>query len=286
MKKILISGSTGFIGSYLLKNLYSKNKIYIVLRSKSKNIEKIKKYKDIKIISYNTFDQLNKKLKKITIDIIIHCATHYVKKHTFEDLADLNKSNILLGNIILENLKVMKVKKFINFSTVWEDYNSIKENSYNLYSVYKKSFSLLINYYSKNLPKISFFNMMISDTFGENDERLKIINVLRKNYKKNKITKIISKNLFINLLNIEDIASAVKLIIKKDIKAGKYILKNTASYKMIDLIHSFNINEKKKIKVKWMSNKILKEKIYPYKKIANWVPKKSLMIDIIKIIKK
>ena len=128
--------------------------------------------------------------------------------------------------------------------------------------------------------------MMISDTFGENDERLKIINVLRKNYKKNKITKIISKNLFINLLNIEDIASAVKLIIKKDIKAGKYILKNTASYKMIDLIHSFNINEKKKIKVKWMSNKILKEKIYPYKKIANWVPKKSLMIDIIKIIKK
>ena len=46
---------------------------------------------------------------------------------------------------------------------------------------------------------------MISDTFGENDNRPKIINVLKKNYKYNKITKIVSKNLFINLLNIKDI---------------------------------------------------------------------------------
>ena len=180
MKKIIITGSTGFIGSYLLKNLYPKSKIYIILRDKSKNIKKIKSYKNIKIISYKTFTQLNKKLKKITADIVIHCATHYVKNHTYLDLIDLNKSNILFGNIILENLKIMKVKKFVNFSTVWEDYNSIKGNNYNLYSVYKKSFSLLIDYYSKSLSKISFFNLLISDTFGENDDRLKIINVLKK----------------------------------------------------------------------------------------------------------
>ena len=287
MKKILITGSTGFIGSYLLKSFYTKNKIYIILRKKSKNIKKIKRYKNIKIISYEAFDELNRKLKKIKIDVAIHCATHYVKNHTYKDLLDLNKSNILLGNIILENLKVMKVKKFINFSTVWEDYNAIKGNNYNLYSTYKKSFSLLINYYSKNLHKINFFNMMISDTFGENDNRLKIINTLRKNYKKNRTTKIISRNLFVNLLNIKDIAGAINLIIKKNIKAGKYVLKNKISYKMIDLINTLNAtSSKKKLRVKWISNKIIKEKIYPYKKLINWNPKQSSMIDIIDVIKK
>jgi nucleoside-diphosphate-sugar epimerase len=285
MKKILITGATGFIGSFLLKKFYTKNKIYIILRNKSKDNKKIKDYKNIKIISYKTFDELNRKLKKITVNVVIHCATHYVKNHTYADLTDLNKSNILYGNILLENLKVMKVKKFINFSTVWEDYNSIKENHYNLYTVYKKSFSLLIDYYSKNLSKIKFFNIMISDTFGENDNRLKIINVLRKNYKKDKTTKIISKNLFVNLLNIKDIACAIELIIEKNIKAGRYVLKNKISYRMIDLISTFNADVKKKLKVKWLSNKILKEKIYPYKKIIKWNPKESSKIDIIKIIK-
>jgi len=286
MKKILITGSTGFIGSNLLKDLYPENKIFIILRNKSKNKKKLKNYKNIKIISYREFDELNKKLKKLTIDIVIHCATHYVKNHNYKDLLELNKSNILFGNIILENLKKMKIKKFINFSTVWEDYNSIKDNSCNLYSVYKKSFGNLINYYSKILPSINFFNIMISDTFGENDNRPKIINILKKNYRYNKITKIVSRNLFINLLNIKDIVDAINIIIKKNIKAGKYLIKNNSSYKMLDLISVFNKNTQKKLKVKWLSNKIINEKIYPYKKLQGWAPKESSKIDIIKIIQK
>ena len=102
----------------------------------------------------------------------------------------------------------MKVKKFINFSTAWEDYNSIKENPYNLYSAYKLAFSKIIKFYEKNFKNIKFYELMISDTFGYNDERIKIINVLRKNYKKNKVTKLISKNLYINLLNVEAIYSS------------------------------------------------------------------------------
>jgi len=286
MKKILITGSTGFIGSNLLKDLYPENKIFLILRNKSQKSKKIKNYKDIKVIWYNNFDELNKKLKKITIDVVIHCATHYVRNHNFEDLLKLNKSNILFGNVILENLKSMKTKKFINFSTVWEDYNSIKNNCHNLYSAYKKSFGNLISYYSKTLPKTLFFNIMISDTFGENDNRLKIINVLRRNYKYNKTTNIVSKNLFVNLLNIKDIISAIKLILKKNIKAEKYLIKNNVSYKMIDLINVFNKSTNKKIKVNWLSNKIIKEKIYTYKKLKGWTPKESSKIEIIKIIQK
>ncbi|MDA9663307.1 NAD(P)-dependent oxidoreductase [Candidatus Pelagibacter sp.] len=286
MKKILITGSTGFIGFSLLKNLYSKNEIYIILRSESKNFNKIKIFKKVNIISYKKLNELNKKLKKINVDIVIHCATHYIKNHNYKDLSELNKSNILFGNIILENLKIMKVKKFINFSTVWEDYDSIKDNSKNLYSAYKKSFSVLINYYSKILPKLGFFNIMISDTFGENDNRLKIINVLKRNYKSNKVTKIISKNLFINLLNIKDIVRAIELIIKKNIKADKYIIKNNFNYKILDIINAFNLINTINIKIKWLSSKIIKEEIYPYKKLPGWFPSESSKMNIIKIIQK
>ena len=278
-KKILITGASGFIGSNIVKNISKANKIFIISRDKKKKNNQ----KNLKFINYEKFDELNSKLKKIKIDIVIHCATHYVKEHSYNDIQRFANSNILFGNIILENLNKMKVKKFINLSTVWENYNSIKDDNPNLYSVYKKSFSHLINFYKKKI-NTSFYNIMLSDTFGVGDKRSKIVNVLKDNYKMNKKSTIISKNLYLNLLNVEDIVDAINLIIKKNIKPGQYLLKNTKDYKIGDIIGAFNKFFKKKIIVYWVSNKIIRQKIYPYKKLNNWTPKKSKLKDILKII--
>ena len=143
MKKILLTGSTGFIGSELLKNLSKSNKVYITLRKKTK---KNLKYKNVNKIYFSSFQNLNDKIKKLKINTVIHCATHYVKKHDFKDIKKLSETNILFGNIILENLEKMDVKTFINFSTVWENFNGKKDNYYNLYSAYKSSFNNIINY--------------------------------------------------------------------------------------------------------------------------------------------
>jgi len=281
MNNILITGSTGFVGSNLLNNLYNGNKIYLIIRKRNQVKNLIKKYKNVNIIFYNKINELNKKLKNYKIDIVIHCATHYVKKHNYYDIKKLNDSNILLGNILLENLKNMKVKKFINFSTTWEDYNSIKDNNYNLYSAYKKGFGIILNYYEKILSTIKFYNVMISNTFGKSDNRLKITTVLKNNHKKNKLTEIVSKNLIVNLLNVNDISSAITLIIKKNIKPGKYLLKNNKDFKINEIVEEFNKNNVKKLIIKWTSNKIIKEKIYPYNKLKGWEPKQSNILDIV-----
>ena len=280
---ILITGCTGFIGSNILTKFQNSNKIYIILRNK-KNNKKFKN-KNIKIINYKNYDELNKKISKIKAELIIHTATHYAKTHSQKDLKEFSNSNILFGNIILENLKSMKTKKFINFSTVWEDYNGIKENYFNLYSAYKKAFSKILNFYRNKFKKVKFYELMLSDTFGKNDNRFKIINVLRKNYKSNTKTKIISKNLYVNFLNVEDITNAVYLIYKKNIKPAKYLLKNNLDTNIYKMIQIFNKENDRKIKVKWLSNKLIKEKSLPYKKLKSWKPIKSNISDIIKIIK-
>ena len=283
MKKILLTGSTGFIGSALLGNLSKNNKIYITVRKKNKISLK---NKNISKIYFDDYDKLNKKLKKIKVNTVIHCATHYVKKHNYDDLKKLSNANILFGNIILENLEVMNVKKFINFSTVWTNYNGVRGNFFNLYSVYKENFNNIVKFYSKFLKNIKFYNLNISDTFGKSDKRKKIINVLKINYKKNLLTKINSKNLYLNLLNIIDIINAVNLILNGKVKPESYILKNNRNFSISEIVDSINSFSTKKIKIKSLSNKTIKEKLYNYKRLKQWRPVNSNIKDIVDIIKK
>ncbi len=283
MKKILLTGSTGFIGSEILNFLSKKNIIYIILRKKNKKFLKNNK---VKVIYFKNYNQLNKELSKIKVNTVIHCATHYIKDHKFEDIKKLSESNILLGNIILENLKKMHVKQFINFSTVWENYNAQKSNYFNLYSAYKDCFNNIINFYKKHQKKTKFFTLVISDTFGHNDKRKKLINTLKINYKNNKTTQILSKNLFLNLLNVKDICDAVDLILNKNIKPQTYVLKNKQTFSIYKIINSLNMMSEKKIKINWLSKKVVKEKIYNYKQLKKWHPNNSKIQDIIDSIRK
>ncbi len=278
MSNILLTGATGFIGSNILNAIELNNKVFVTQRLKSKT--KIKKSKNIKILKFKDFNSLSNKLKKIKVDTIIHCATHYKKKHSYKDISQFAESNIMLGNIILENIKILNAKQFINFSSTWEDIDNKENNPKNLYAAYKKGFNCIIRYYKKNFPAVNFIDLVIVDTFGKNDKRKKLINTLRKNYNQNKITKIISKKLYINLINVEDIVTAVKIILNNKIQPGKYILKNTNYLNIFNLIEHINKSNSNKIKVKWLSNSLIKDKILKYKKLKYWNPKKSNIQNI------
>lgn len=278
MPNILLTGATGFIGSNILKEIELNNMVFVIQRIKSK--KKIKKTKNIKIINFNDYNSLHTKLKKIKVDTIIHCATHYKKEHFYKDIYKFVDSNILLGNVILESMKILNAKQFINLSTTWEDDDNIANNPKNLYAAYKKSFSCIIQFYKKKFPNTKFIDLMIVDTFGENDKRGKLINTLRQNYQKEKTSKIISKKLYLNLINVGDITDAVKIILKDKVQSGKYILKNSNYFNIFELIKYINKDNNKKIKVKWLSNIFIKNKILKYKKIKTWNPKKSNLSNI------
>jgi nucleoside-diphosphate-sugar epimerase len=278
VSNILLTGATGFIGSNILKEIRLDNKVFIIQRALSK--QKIKKTKNIKIITFEDYNTLSKKLKKIKVDTVIHCATHYKKKHYQKDINKFIQSNILLGNIILENIKELNAKKFINFSTTWEDTDNIENNPKNLYAAYKKSFSCIIQYYKKYFPNIKYIDLMIVDTFGENDKRKKLINTIKTNHNQKKVTKIVSKKLYLNLINVEDIVNAVQIILRNNIETGKYILKNSICFNIFELIKYINKNNDNKIKIKWLSNTLIKDKIFKYKKLKSWNPKKSNIQDI------
>ena len=283
MKKILITGSNGFVGKNILIELLPKYKIYVTVRKEFFRQRK-KIDKNLLFIIFKNHNDLNIKLKKIKVDCVIHCATNYLKVHKSNDIHDLINTNITFGNIILENLNKMNVKKFINFSTVWQDFDGKENLPFNLYSATKSAFENIIRYYEIKLKNISFYNLYIGDTYGYHDNRKKIINVIKTRIKGNKSINITSKNLFLNLLNVFDITNAIKILLKKNIKSGNYNLTNKSFIKISKVLDILRKKYNFKISLKYNSNRIIKFKIFKLKRLPYWKPVKSDATDLIKFL--
>ena len=282
MKSILLTGGTGFIGSNIIKHFSKNYKIITLVRKK----KKYKRVHNNKYLYFKDPKNLKRNLNHKKFYAVIHCATHYKKNHSYSDIKKMIEANIYLGNIILENHKQLKFQKFLNFTTVWENFMAKKNNPANLYSAYKLSFSNIINYYKKKLVKVKFYNLYLSETFGDNDKRKKLFNELRRNYSKSKMTTVNSKNLRVNVINVKDVLSGVNILLSRNVKTGNYSIKNKNYFDIYKLISVFNKNRDKKFKLNWKSNKLIKEKIMTFKKIPGWFPRNSNTEDLIKYIGK
>ena len=278
-QKILITGSTGFIGSNIVNLLLKKNVyIYDILRNKNKKNKKIrelKKNKNYLPIFYKKFDELEKKLKKVKIDTVINCATYYTSKNDIKNIENLIRTNIIFCSIILEILK-NKIKKFINFGSMMEYSEGNYFSPKNFYAITKHSFQKIEEFYKLNYKNIKFYDLKLYETYGDNDVRKKIIPTIIKSYSKNKSVKIVSKNLIMNFVHIESLVKAIYMIIVNKIKEGEYCLKNNKFIKIQKLINTLNKKLKKKIKAKYLSSKNISNSTKQLKKFPYWNDKKNL----------
>jgi len=163
MKKILMTGATGFLGSNLLKSLLKdEHKITILKRSFSK-IERIRD--EIKEVSIFDIDKtpIDKLFSKGSFDIILHCATDYGRKNT--DPLMITDANLMLPLKLLEIGIKNKVPCFINTDT-------LLDKRVNHYSLSKKQFKEWLNSYSRELICV---NIAIEHFFGPFDDKTKFV---------------------------------------------------------------------------------------------------------------
>jgi nucleoside-diphosphate-sugar epimerase len=112
METVLLTGATGFLGSYLLEGLVRENYDVIILKRSFSDtwrighlLTKVKSY-DIDNASLEDIFKENK------IDIVIHTATLYGKKG--EDNAAIIESNLLLPVRLLDLSIACGIKSFFN----------------------------------------------------------------------------------------------------------------------------------------------------------------------------
>ena len=278
--KIGIIGSKGFIGSNL--NLELK-------KSKKFKVYCFSCYKKNK---FNWIKKISREIKIYKPEILINCAADQNLNDNDKDIIGLIDSNLKASVLFLNQaVKNKNFKGFITFGTKWEFNELRKFKPLNFYAATKNAYYIFLEYFSlkKNIATVS---LKIFDTYGKDDKRPRILNLLLNNYKKQNTLKISPGNQFLDYVHISELCDLIKIvckdIYKKKLKGfNTFTVSSKKPLKLKLLIKKLNQTLKKNIKVKIGARNYRKnEAMKPVKKLNNypgWKPRFDLIKELKKI---
>lgn len=199
---VLLSGATGFLGSYLLKRLVQEGFDVIALKRSTSDTYRIKALLS-EVTSYDIDKtDIEEIFKNHTIDIVINTVTDYGRVNN--RISSILETNLLFSVKLLENAIAYDVKTFINTDT-------LLEKDLNAYALSKEQLVQWMRFLS---DKIKMINIKIEHMYGPLDDENKfiywVIKQLKENVVKIDLTSGVQKRDFIY---IDDIVEAYMTLI-------------------------------------------------------------------------
>lgn len=291
MQNILISGSTGFIGSYLTEALIQNNYSVILLKRETSNTFRIDKLLD-KVTSYDV-DKVGIEtiFQENDINGIVHLSTYYVKSHLLEDIDGLVESNVTFPTKLLELSIKYNVNFFINTGTFFE-YNfhsnpiseKTKKEPFNLYASTKLAFESMLQYYALN-SNLNILTLKLSAPFGYNDNH-KLIPYLIKSVLNNEKVILERGEQEWDFIYVKDVVSAYIKAIKfcentyrnvyEDILIGTG--KKTSVKDIVNIINNLKGEKLITLEKEYPSNQIFETFVdnSKAKNLLQWLPQYSI----------
>ncbi|SDC07780.1 MULTISPECIES: NAD-dependent epimerase/dehydratase family protein [unclassified Candidatus Frackibacter] len=285
MERVVVTGGTGFVGSNLSRRLVKEGyKVHIISRKSStyENIEDI--LNEVEIFEYdNQIQNLIDYFNNINAEVVFHLASLFIAEHEAEDIDGLIDSNLKFGTHILEAMAKSNVKRIINTGTSWQHYKNEEYNPVCLYAATKEAFEKLLEYYVKALD-FKAVTLKLFDTYGENDRRSKLINLLSKFAKEKKVLKMSPGEQKLDLVHIEDVVEAFicayELFEKENFEHEKYGVSSGREIKLKDLIGLYEEITGYEIKVEWGGRPYRKREVMElwsdFETLPSWNSKISL----------
>lgn len=292
---ILVTGATGFIGSFLTERLVKEKHKVIILKRSTSNIWRIKEIFD-KLVSYDV-DRVSIEsiFKREKIDMVLHLATNYKKFHSSKDVEIIIDSNIKFPSLILEYAKENDVKYFINTGTFFEyefvNKEPIREESpkkaYNFYACSKLAFEETLKFYTQNY-NIRGITLKLFAPYGYKDNEYKLIPSLIKKALNNETIFLTKGEQMLDFTYVKDIVEAyLRSMNYIQIMSTKYDVFNIGTGKAYSVKELVSLTSEiigKKLKVEWGAIPYSKNEIfYACADITkasiklHWSPKYSLV---------
>lgn len=286
--KVLLTGATGYLGSYLLEEFLESGFEVSVFKRSFSNVHRIDKFiNEIRTydIDYCNIDQPFKDNGKF--DVVVHTATLYGRRG--ESSHEIFKANIDFPLKLLETACRFNTGSFLNSDTILHKFLNAYSLSKSQFVDWGKQFSLM--------KSIQFNNIKLEHIYGPGDDESKfttrVIKECLANVPEMLLTEGKQKRDFIY---IDDVVSAYKVIVNKLYQSqdffNEYQLgtgQSVSIKEFVETVHSLS-----------KSQTILKFGMLPYRdnelmesaanieriKGLGWKPKVQIEDGIIKVIQR
>ena len=275
--KILITGGTGFIGSNLANYLIQQGwDVHLLTRSNSKNEYPIDRNIQRHELS-GDIESLIDSLQEIKPSLIIHLAAYFKAEHTHHDIHELMLSNLEFGTKLLDACRISGINKVITTGTSWEDYS---DAPLNLYAATKKAFDEISKYY-QIAHKLQIIKIKLYDTYGGNDQRKKLLPLLKRHTNTLDPINLSPGGQSIDLLHINDVTRAFEhasllLLADKLHLFREYLVCSRKSIQLKALVNLICTTTNKKINANWGAtsyrNREFMHPSYHGEMLPDWAP--------------
>ena len=207
--RILLSGATGFIGRSFIDSCAREYEIHCIVRQTSDtrcldNKVAIHRFSEVK--------QLYDVASEIRPDVLIHLAGLFLSNHDEDSIEELLHSNIVFSTVLFDAVNEAGCNKILNFGSYWQNYNGKDYCPVNLYAATKQSVEDILRFYS-DAKGSRVITLTIFDTYGENDKRKKILNIVN-DLKDGDMLEMTGGEQRVYMVHISDIISAIKITIE------------------------------------------------------------------------
>ena len=191
----LIVGVSSFLGSSLKQKLLSVNEKVFDISFRPEDHE--------------TFlESLRNYLEKEGIKNLFICGGSQSSSDKVDSLNDLIQSNIFLPVVISSLVRdISRDTKIIFFGSSWQLDDQSDFSPFNLYASSKQSAENMLEHFA--MEGLRICSLRLYDTYGKNDSRPKIVNLISNAIKKNEKLNMSEGKQLIDLVHIDDVVDGV-----------------------------------------------------------------------------
>lgn len=217
-KSALVTGATGYIGSRLVGGLLANGwQVSVVIRpSSSQQLLQPYLHRVTCYIHDGSMDKMIRTMDSVRPAVVYHLAALASSEHKIEDVERLVNTNVLFSTQLVEAMLRCGVRNLVNTETFWQHYEGDAYNPVCLYAATKQAFLDILRYYVST-KRISAISLVLYDTYGPDDPRMKLFVLLKQTAQSKQQIDMTPGEQIVDMTHIEDVVAAY-------LRAGEMLL--------------------------------------------------------------
>lgn len=243
MRKALVTGATGFIGKYVVRELIKNNVEVIAVVRENTARRDVLNGLGVRIVECNLkqIERIKDLVKDRDIDIVYHFAWQGISDDDIKS-QDIQIQNIESTLNLIKTANDMGIKRFIGAGSLHEieSFYDMKKNKRitNLGYMYKAA-KIAAHYMGKALAGslgIDFFWPIVSNAYGAGEKSGRLINTIIRKVLNGETPSLSSGEQLYDFVYITDVASAFYLIGDKGKDGSNYIIGSGGAKKLKEFL--------------------------------------------------